>query len=173
MKNLHLIKLAGLLVIVSFLFLPVAGCSSLTINGIDLIKMNDLNPAYKLLIGLAMICALVLIFSQDKQLSFISSIGGVIALFLAYILAKKDIDMHKSFNILNVLELRIGSYLSFFGFIFSLVLSLLKNELFSNETPKLVYLKPIEEKDLNFCPSCGKKIENEASQFCAKCGAKL
>ena len=133
MKNAHILKLSGMLAIVSFLFLPVAGCGSMTISGIDLIKMEDISVTVKLFAILALVCAVGIIFLQDKTLIFFSAIGGFISLIIAYLIAKGKMSSGNDLGISDAIDLKSGSYLSMLGFAISAVLSKVKNELFASE----------------------------------------
>ena len=137
MKNIHIIKLGGLVVLVCFLFLPIAGCGSMTISGFDLFKMKDISATVKIFAGLAMLCAAVVVFLPDKSLVFFSAIGGIITLIIAYLIAKGKMSSGDDLGMSNAIDLKSGSYLSLIGFALSAVVSKVKNELFpsQNNTP--------------------------------------
>ena len=137
MKNLHIIKLGGLVVLVCFLFLPVAGCGSVTISGFDLFKMKDISATVKIFAGIAMLCAAVILFLPNKSLIFFTAIGGIISLVIAYLIAKGKMSSGNDFGMSNAIDLKSGSYLSLIGFSISAVVSKVKNELFpsQNNTP--------------------------------------
>jgi len=173
MKNAHLIKLGGMLAIVCFLFLPVAGCGSMTITGIDLIKMKDIDASVKLFAVLAMLCAVAIIFLPDKTLAFFSAVGGLISLLIAYLVMKGKMSSGDDFGMSNAIELKSGSYLSMLGFLISAAVSKVKNEFISipPSTPRVENNN--QSKPLNFCHFCGKMIESGKSQYCEHCGVKL
>ena len=133
MKNIHIIKLGGLVVLVCFLFLPVAGCGSMTISGIDLFKMNDISATVKIFAGLAMLCAVAILFLPDKSLIFFSAIGGLISLIVAYLIAKGKMSSGDNLGMSNAIDLKSGSYLSMIGFAISAVVSKIRNDLFPSQ----------------------------------------
>ena len=133
MKNIHIIKLGGLVVLVCFLFLPVAGCGSMTISGIDLFKMKDISASVKIFAGLAMLCATAILFLPDKSLIFFSAIGGLISLIVAYLIAKGKMSSGDNLGMANAIDLKSGSYLSMIGFAISAVVSKIRNDLFPNQ----------------------------------------
>lgn len=173
MKNAHIIKLGGMLAIVCFLFLPVAGCGSMTITGIDLVKMKDIDASVKLFAVLAMLCAIAIIILPDKTLAFFSAIGGLISLLIAFLIMKGKMSSGNDFGMSNAIELKSGSYLSMLGFIISAAVSKVKNEIISNPTSNPLVENNNQSGPLNFCHSCGKMIENGKSQYCENCGVKL
>lgn len=173
MKNLHIIKLGGMLTLVSFLFLPVAGCGSLTFSGIDLMKMDSISVTVRIFAILAMLCALVIVFVPDKTVVFFSAIGGFIALLIAYFSVKSKMDTGDSFGISNAFELKSGSYLSIIGLVVSAVASKSKNELLGSQPAGTPGTGTMNEQAPNFCPSCGTKTADVKPAFCANCGAKL
>jgi hypothetical protein len=134
MKNIHIIKLAGIFTLICFLFLPVAGCGSMTISGFDLMKMKDVSTSVKLFAGLAMLFATAIIFIPDKTLLFFCAIGGFISLIIAYLVAKGKLSSGNDFGISDAIDLKSGSYLSMIGFAVSAIVSKIKNELFPNQT---------------------------------------
>ena len=133
MKNLHIIKLGGLVVLVCFLFLPVAGCGSVTISGFDLFKMKDISATVKIFAGIAMLCAAVVLFLPNKSLVFFIAIGGIISLVIAYLIAKGKMSSGNDFGVTNAIDLKSGSYLSIIGFAVSAIVSKIKNELFPTQ----------------------------------------
>ena len=133
MKNIHIIKLGGLVVLVCFLFLPVAGCGSMTISGFDLFKMKDISATVKIFAGVAMLCAAAILFLPSKSLVFFSAIGGIISLVLAYLIAKGKMSSGDDLGVSNAIDLKSGSYLSLIGFAISAVVSKIKLELFPSQ----------------------------------------
>jgi len=134
MKNIHIIKLGGMLAIICFLFLPVAGCGSMTISGVDLFTTEDISVTVKIFSVLAMLCAVAIIFIPDKTLTFIGAIGGFASLIIAFLIAKGKMSSGNDLGVSEAIDLKSGSYLSMFGFIVSAVVSKLKNEMFSEQT---------------------------------------
>ena len=170
MKNAHIIKLGGMLAIVCFLFMPVAGCGSVTISGIDLIQMKDISVSVKLFAILAMICAICIIFLQDKTLAFFSAIGGFASLIIAFLIIKGKMSSGSDFGASNAIEFKSGSYLSLLGFGISAIVSKVENEILNKPTVNSSITSSIDSK---FCSSCGKKVEDKSAKFCDKCGAKF
>lgn len=173
MKNVHIMKIGGMVAIVCFLFLPVAGCGPQTINGVDLLKMDDIDISVKIFAVLAMVMALGIIFLQDKLQVFFSAIAGLIALVVAYLIAKSKMHSGNDFGMADAIELKSGSYLSMLGFIISAVVSKTKNELLGDQQLNFSPSNQNNKKQSNFCASCGKKVEDSETQFCENCGSKL
>jgi hypothetical protein len=163
MKNVHIIKILGMVTIVSFFFFPVAGCGGMTASGLDLIKMKDLDNSVKLFAILGMVCAVGLIFLQDKLQLFYSAIAGIVMLLIAYLIAKSKMNS----DIGNAIEMKSGAYFSMFGLIGSAIVSKVNNELLGDQPSNAR-----DERSSNFCQSCGEKNEASAG-FCGKCGTKL
>jgi hypothetical protein len=162
-----------MLAIVCFLFLPVAGCGSMTITGIDLIKMKDIDASVKLFAVIAMLCAVAIIFIPDKTLAFFNAVGGLISLLIAYLVMKGKMSSGDDFGMSNAIELKSGSYLSMLGFLISAVVSKVKNEFISIPISDPQIVNNNQSKTSNFCHSCGKVIENGKSLYCEHCGVKL
>ena len=137
MKNIHLIKLGGMMALVCFLFMPVAGCGGMTISGVDLMKTGGYDNSVKVFSGLAMLCAVLMIFVPDKIVTSICSIGGLISLVIAFLIVKGKMSSGNDFGISNSIEIKSGAYLSMVGFIVSSIASLSKNEFFDNQTTNL------------------------------------
>ena len=172
MKNTHIIKLGGIIAILSFLFLPVAGCGGMNISGSELMKSNDIDVPVKLFIVLSMICAIVIIFHKDKTITFFSAIGGFATLVIAYLIAKSKMHSGNDFGMSNGIELKSGSYLSMLGFIVSAIVSKSNKELLDNLPINNPTQNKDNEKQSKFCQSCGKKIEDINAKFCTHCGTK-
>lgn len=167
MKNAYIIKLAGMLAMVSFIFFPVAGCGSYTINGIDLIKMDDVDNSVKVVAVLGMLCAVGVILFQDKLQAFYSAIAGMVLLVIAYLIVKSK--MHSGMS--DAIELKPGAYLTMLGFIIAAVVSKSKNEILGDQLSN--DSEQNKDKQANFCPSCGSKIGDKETKFCDNCGTKL
>lgn len=135
MKNTHIMKLGGMIAVVCFLFLPVAGCGSMNVNGIDLIQMKDFNTEVKLLIVLSMLCGLGIVFLKDKTAVFFSSLWGIVSLIISYTITKGKMNSNNDFGMTDFIELKSGSYFSILGFIISGVFSRIENEIFPNQSP--------------------------------------
>ncbi|MEI7660575.1 MAG: hypothetical protein WCK34_00175 [Bacteroidota bacterium] len=133
MKNVHIIKLAGLMALVCFLFFPVIGCGTLTISGFDVIRQDSIGTGVKMFVIIAMLCAIAVIFVPNKVLVFFASAGGIVSLAIAYLIAKGKMSSGDEFGISNAIELKSGSYLSMLGFIFSAVASKAKKELLGGQ----------------------------------------
>ena len=133
MKNVHIIKLAGLMALVCFLFFPVIGCGSLTISGFDVIRQENIGTAVKVFVIIAMMCAIAVIFLPNKVFVFFVSVGGIVSLLIAYLVTKGKMSSGDEFGISNAIELKSGSYLSMVGFIISAVVSKAKRELLGGQ----------------------------------------
>jgi hypothetical protein len=172
-KNAHLIKLGGIIALISFLFMPVAGCGGMNITGTDLFSMNGVEDSVKIFAGLAMLCALAMIFIPNTILTLASSIVGIISLVLTFMIVKGKMHSGNDFGMSNGVELKSGSYLSILSFIFSAIVSALNKEIFPDQQ---VNRRPPNQDNpisVNFCRSCGGKVANNNDQFCDKCGSKL
>jgi hypothetical protein len=146
MKNVHIMKLGAIVTLVSFLFLPVAGCGSMTVSGFDVFKMNDISAGVKIFAGIAMILALAILFVPNKSYVFFSGIAGIVSLVIAYMIAKGKMSSGNDFGMSDAIDLKSGSYLSMIGFAVSAVVSKMKNEIFSSPPEKP---EPTQEGDKN------------------------
>jgi hypothetical protein len=173
MKNIHITKFGAMMAIVCFLFLPIAGCGSMTFTGVDFFKMGEIDTSVKLFAALAMIFAVVIIFLKDKFQIFSSAIAGLALLVIAYMVAKGKMHSGDSFGMSNGIELKSGSYLSMIGFIISAVVSKTKNEILGDQRSSHSSSTPNKNKQSKFCSSCGMQIDDNEMQFCKKCGTKL
>jgi len=164
MKNAHLIKIGGIMALVCFLFMPVAGCGGYNISGTDLIQAKGIDDTVKVFCVISMICAVFMIFLPDKLLTFVMSIGGFVTLIIAYLIIKDKAG--------NQIEIKAGSYLSLLAFMASAVVSRLDKEIF-NPQPTELPPPPNNDFRVKFCSSCGKQAEDIKSIFCENCGAKF
>jgi hypothetical protein len=173
MKNTHFIKLGGLMALVGFLFLPVAGCGPMNISGMDFMKDQSFEISTKLIIGVAMLCALIMIFAPDKVLVFICSIAGLISLIIAYFVTTSKMGSGNDFGMSDAIELKSGAYVSIFGYIISAIASQSKNELLDNQIINVTVSKEVNDKQFRFCQSCGNKISDSNAKFCLQCGSLI
>jgi hypothetical protein len=133
MKNNHLVKVGGIVAIVGFLFLPIAGCGDMTLKGMDLFGSGDVSLIVKILAGLAMAGALLVIITKSRTISFMGSILGIACLLVAYFIAKKEMGSDDELGISEAIKLKSGSYVSILGFILAAFVSRSKKELLTNE----------------------------------------
>ena len=149
MKNSYIIKIGGILAIISFLFFPVAGCGGMTMNGIDVMKMSEISIAVKIFAIVAMLCAVAIIFMQDKISVFFSAIGGFVSLIIAYFIAKGKMSSGHDFGMSDAIELKSGSYFSMLGFIISGVISRIEKEIFTNQLSEKILPNTEENKTVH------------------------
>ena len=113
MTNSNIIKLAGILAVISMLFLPMAGCGTFTFSGLDIIKssgtesvsgkvagdifgMDSKAPAtdntIKILLIAAVVMGVLVIVLKRKGQVFFASIVGLLLLVGAYIYMKSNLS---------------------------------------------------------------------------------
>ena len=124
-----IIKICGLMALVGFLFMPVAGGGGVTVIGYDLMGMNEISDTVILFAGIAMICAFIIIFVKDKVATFFCSLGGIASLIIAFLIITNETKSANKFGISSSIDLDLGSYISMLGFIISGILSLKRSNI--------------------------------------------
>ena len=113
MTNSNIIKLAGILAVISMLFLPMAGCGTFTFSGLDIIKSSGTEsvsdkvagnvfgvdtPAptsdntIKILLIAAVVMGVLVIILKRKSQVFFASIVGIVLLVGAYVYMKSSLS---------------------------------------------------------------------------------
>lgn len=141
-----LIKICGLMALAGFLFLPVAGGGGISVIGYDLMGMNEISDTVILFAGIAMICALIIIFVPDKAATFFCSLGGIASLLIAFLIITNETNSADKFGISGSIDLDLGSYVSMLGFIISGILSVVRNN-FESESYQTAPLRNVYSRD--------------------------
>jgi len=149
MSNSNIIKLAGILALISMLFLPMAGCGTLTFSGLDIIKNNDTDGTIRILLIAAIVAAVLVIILKSRPQIIFASIVGIVLLVIAYIYMKSNLkpkgDLGGELNNFNlgdlnnlsggdIIELKSGSYLAVISFLISAFVARSKKELVAPQT---------------------------------------
>jgi hypothetical protein len=114
MTNSNIIKLAGILAVISMLFLPMAGCGTFTFSGLDIIKSSSsesvsgkvagdifgvdskapstADNTIKILLIAAIVMGVLVIVVKRKGQAFLASIVGILLLVGAYIYMKSNLS---------------------------------------------------------------------------------
>ena len=151
MTNSNIIKLAGILALISMLFLPLAGCGTITFSGLDIIKSDDTDSTIKILLIAAIVAGILVIVLKSKGKIFLSSIVGIVLLVISYIYMKSNLnpkddvigglnDLSTSGNNLfgmdasDIIELKAGSYLAVISFLVVAFIARSKKELMAPQS---------------------------------------
>lgn len=116
MTNSNIIKLAGILAVISMLFLPMAGCGTFTVTGLDIIKDSNPEPVsqsvyslfddtkktsvgdstIKILLIAAVVMGVLVIVLKRKSQVFLASVVGLLLLVGAYIYMKSSLTANSN-----------------------------------------------------------------------------
>ena len=105
-------KIGGLLAVISLTVLPLTGCGSYTISGIDLLTMKDLKDSIRLAVPIpliaAILCAIIALFARSKTVLLTSGLVGLGGLLASYLIVKLNSNMG---------EMKMGGYFAIIGFL--------------------------------------------------------
>lgn len=109
-----LARIGGILAIVSLTVLPLAGCGSSTLSGIDILTVESLEISIgiKILLVVAMFCAIGALIVKSQASFLASGLVGLGSLLASYLILRQEFS--------NIIEMKMGGYLSVIGFIFIL-----------------------------------------------------
>jgi hypothetical protein len=108
-----LAKMGGIVAIAAILFLPMAGCGSYAVTGIDILESKGIGVIDKMFLVISLICAASAIFLKAAIPILASGIVGLIALAISYLIAKNAA--------LVPIELKSGAYFAIVSFIIILI----------------------------------------------------
>ncbi len=134
MKNNIIIKISGVLAIVSILFFPIAGCGPINITGIDFFQAQEIDVVIKLIVGCSLLAAVAVIILKDQNQTFVAAIVGLILLVAAYFVAKSKMKPNGNdfMDMSGAITLKSGAYLSVIGFVVAAIVSKLNHEVLGN-----------------------------------------
>lgn len=99
-------KIGGGVSLISLLLLPmVKGCGR-SLTGVDVLRVGDIPVGLKILLVIAILCAITAFFLKTALAFFFSGSGGLVGLLGAYTMARQKFPV----------ELEIGTYLAIIGF---------------------------------------------------------
>lgn len=111
-------KIVSVIAVVSIIFLPVVGCESKNINGIDIVTSEQMSPAIKLFLIFAVVCGIIIFFLKEYLHLAVTAIIGIVTLLISYLIAKDK---------LGLLELKIGGFLSILSYSVIAVIGFVKS----------------------------------------------
>jgi hypothetical protein len=119
-------KMGGMVAIASILFLPLAGCGSHTVTGIDMFKSKDIGVIDKMFLIISLICAASAIFLKAAIPILASGVVGLVTLIISYLIAKSAASVS--------IELKVGAYFALVSFMIILISGflLLGTKIFKN-----------------------------------------
>lgn len=113
--------MGGIVAIAAIFFLPMVGgggCGSHFVTGTDIIKSNEIGGIVKILLVIALMCAVLAIFLKAAVPTLTSGVVGLAVLIIAY-LSVKSVDSVS-------VELKVGAYFTIFSFIFIVISGFLR-----------------------------------------------
>lgn len=117
-------KIGGGIAIISLLFMPlVRGCGT-SITGVQAIGARDVGSGIKLLLIIAILCALAAFFMKKAVHFFGSGGGGLFGLFSAYTGARQSFPV----------EMDIGAFTAIIGFILILAEGIIQKQKEDNKS---------------------------------------
>lgn len=112
-----LAKMGGIVAIASILFLPVAGCGSHLITGLDIFASKEISVIIKIFLAISLLGAASVIFLKTAIPVLASGLVGLAAFITAYLSAKSAASAS--------IELKSGAYFTIVSFIIILITGLL------------------------------------------------
>jgi hypothetical protein len=112
-KYKWLVKMGGIVAIAAILFLPMAGCGSQTVSGIDIFKSKDIGVIAKMFLVISLLCAASAIFLKAAIPILASGVVGLVTLIISYLIAKSTAPVS--------IELKVGAYFALISFMIILI----------------------------------------------------
>lgn len=108
-----LAKMGGIVAIAAILFLPLAGCGSQTVSGIDMFKSKNIGVIDKMFLVISLLCAASAIFLKAAIPILASGAVGLVTLIVSYLIAKSAASVP--------IELKVGAYFAIVSFMIILI----------------------------------------------------
>ena len=110
MEDNIVLRIGAIVSLIAILFLPFVGCGDATINGLQILKSDDIALSYKLLIVICIFSALAVFLVREPHIITIAGGIGLISLIAAFLIARNQIPI----------DLKSGAYIALFGFLLAI-----------------------------------------------------